>query len=86
MTTPTEFTVTFKNVPLDVMAMFESAFHRAPLLYIGEPLKIPDTGLTIDFQDITDLKMEQDMVKAANAFVMAHAFLAVKQQQRREGK
>lgn len=76
-----EFTVTFKNCPDKVLAMFEAAFNMAPLQYIGEPLKIPETGLRIDFQEIDDPKMEKAVVDSANTFVMAHAFLAVKRRQ-----
>ena len=74
----TEVKVAFKNIPPQVAIMFEVAFKQAASHAFGAPLEIPAEGLTIDFAELDDQQMGADLIQAANVFIMAHSWMALK--------
>lgn len=73
----TEVRVNFKNLPPEVAGMIEVAFEDV-LNHIGEtPLKMPEDGLTIDFNDATDPNLMADLMESVRVFIMAHSFAII---------
>jgi hypothetical protein len=74
----TEVKVALKNIPPAVAIMFEVAFKQAATHAFGAPIEIPAEGLTIDFEEIDDQQMGAELIQAANLFIMAHSWMALK--------
>jgi hypothetical protein len=76
-----EITVVFKNLTPKVEAMVKSTFKQAPTLVTGRPLEEKPDNLTIDFNDIKDPIMLEDMEQALFVHLMAFSWLIVKRRQ-----
>jgi hypothetical protein len=69
-----DVTIHLKNCPPQIAAMIVTAFKGVPIKLTGQPMEIPP-ALEIDFNQLTDPKMQADMIAAAHTIIMGHAWL-----------
>lgn len=76
-----DITITFKNCSPKVEAMVWTTFKRAPTQVTGKSLEENPDNLTIDFNDIKDPVMLNDMEQALFVHLIAFSWLIVKRRQ-----
>lgn len=75
-----EVTITIKNCPLEVWAMFESAYVEVPKSMGRGPLEITGS-VVVDFNEMPDPSMPKEALAAIFKLIMVAGYSKIKQDQ-----